>query len=213
MRLQQHRLHWTQGRAGVLARIARGARRDDIACGMAATFRQGRNVVLRQSTFAPSVAVGAAMVEGELQRDPLLSGEIIDDGATFQCFPTLTHGMDGGRMRTGPSLANRLGFGGVGFPPCAHHRICAFTILRAIIAAVMAVAFWIGVVPRLGLRAHLGMMRLIVRALFRTSGFGIARARAPLRLTLTGADLFQMRCPISLLRLFHFESVCRQWSL
>jgi hypothetical protein len=74
---QQHRLNGAQGRASVLATVARLASWHNVGCRVQSAFGQRNDVVLRQPTFESLVAVCATMVEKLLYRSPLVGGEVV----------------------------------------------------------------------------------------------------------------------------------------
>lgn len=67
----QHWLDGAQRWAGVLPRVTRPARWNDIAERVRAAFRERHDVILRQPPFAAVIAIRAAIIEGGLKRVPL----------------------------------------------------------------------------------------------------------------------------------------------
>lgn len=79
---EEERLHGAERRPGIFASITGATGRDDVGCGMGATFRERREMVHFKAFHFP-VTIGAAMIIGGFNFVPLCSGEVGNGGVAF----------------------------------------------------------------------------------------------------------------------------------
>lgn len=73
----------------MLLGIAGLTRGHNVAQGMRATVAQGLHVILSKMRLRAFATIGAAMVKGDLESDPLGMSKIVDGGVGFQCSRAL----------------------------------------------------------------------------------------------------------------------------